>query len=268
MIDSLAELIKSFLIPGTFTFLLFSVTIGLVLAWGPRRTRRFGLPLVAAIVLFHWIISVPVVGELLATRLHSRDAQPITADRLAGVKAIVVLGAGVRNSYTVAGHTVTIPDPQTIYNAAEAARIHDLVSGGLPIVASGGIQDGVDETRQAESEILREWLLRAGVPADHIILESGSRTTREQAALVAPLLKSHQWETFVLVLPAVQGPRAAAVFRKQGVSPVVAAAPFSADSERKVKPGWIPNGGGLRVSERAIYDYMAWGYYTLRGWTW
>jgi len=47
---------------------------------------------------------------------------------------------------------------------------------------------------------------------------------------------------------------------------VSAAAPFSADSERKVRPGWIPNGGGLRVSERAIYDYMAWAYYTLRGW--
>jgi len=268
MVDALAELTKTFLIPGSFTFLLFGVTIGLVVAYGPRRTRRFGFPIVAGLVLFYWIISVPVVGDLLATRFHAAAAAPIAADQLSGVKAIVVLGAGVRNSYTVAGHTVTIPDPQTIYNAAEAARIHNLVSGGLPIVASGGIQDDVDEKRQPESEILREWLLRAGVPADHIALESGSRTTREQAALVAPLLKAHHWERFVLVVPAVQGPRAAAVFRRQGVSPVVAAAPYSADSERKVKPGWIPNGGGLRVSERAIYDYMAWGYYTLRGWTW
>lgn len=265
MLDSLAELTKSFLIPGGFTFFLFGVTIGVVLAYGPRRTRRFGFPLIAALVVFYWIISVPAIADLLATRFHAKDAGPITADRLSGAQAIVVLGAGVRNTYTVGGQTVSFPDAQTIFNAVEAARIHDL-AGGLPIIASGGIQDDPTQKWQAESEILREWLLRAGVPPDHIVLESGSRTTREQALLVAPLLKSRHWERFVLVVPAVQGPRAAAVFRQQGVSPILAAAAYSADAERKKKPGWIPNGGGLRVSERAIYDYLAWAYYTLR-WT-
>ncbi len=262
---SIAEFVKSLLIPGTLTFLLFGMTIGLVLAYGPRRTRRFALPFLVALALWYWTASVPVFADLLATRFHAADSGLISASQVSGARAIVVLGAGVRSSYTVGTHTVTVPDAQTIYNALEAARIHDLVPGGLPIIASGGKAEST-ERRQLESELLREWLLRAGVPDDHIMQESGSRTTREQAQLVAPILKQHQWDRFVLVLPAVQGPRAAAVFRREGVTPIVAAAPFKSEVERRTPPGWLPNGGGLRVSERATYDYMAWAYYWVRGW--
>jgi len=266
MFQAFAEFVKSLLIPGTLTFLLFGITIGIALAYGPRRMRRFGLPVIAALTAVYWVISIPIVGELLATRFHAATARQVTAADVAGAQAIVVLGAGVRNSYTVLGRTWTMPDAQTIYNAIEAARIHNLFPGGLPIVASGGVQPDVHEEREAESDILREWLMRAGVPAEHILVESGSRTTREQAQLVAPLLKAHHWERFALVVPAVQGPRAAAVFRKEGVSPIQAAAPYLSEAQRKSESGWLPVAGNLRISERAIYDYMAWGYYWVRGW--
>jgi uncharacterized SAM-binding protein YcdF (DUF218 family) len=98
------------------------------------------------------------------------------------------------------------------------------------------------------------------------VQESGSRNTREQAQLVAPLLKTNHWEHFVLVTPAVQGPRARAVFRREGVEPISAAAPFMSELDRQSTPGWLPNTGALRASDRAIYDYLAWIYYWMRGW--
>ncbi|MES1254404.1 MAG: YdcF family protein [Acidobacteriota bacterium] len=265
MLDSLAELTKSLFIPGTLTFLLFGLTVGVLLGWGPRRSRRVALPLLTALALGYWLASIPVVGAALATRFHARDAGQVTLADVAGAQAIVVLGAGIRNTYVAAGHVLTMPDPQTIANAVEAARIYGLFPGGLPVVASGGRQSGVVD-QDSESTILREWLIHAGVPADRIVLESASRTTREQAQLVAPLLKAHHWSRFVLVVPAVQMPRAAAVFRAAGVDPVPAAAPFQLGGDRNATHGWLPNGGALRWSERATYDYLAWGYYWLRGW--
>jgi uncharacterized SAM-binding protein YcdF (DUF218 family) len=265
MLESLAELTKSLLIPGTMTFLMFGLTVGVVLGCGPRRSRRFAMPLLALLALSYWLASVPIVAEALATRFHAKDASQVTLADVSGAQAIVVLGAGIRNTYAAAGHVLTIPDQQTIANAVEAARIHNLFPDGLPIIASGGRQRDIT-TQDTESAILREWLLYAGVPADHILLESGSRTTREQAQLVAPLLQSNHWESFVLVVPAVQIPRALAVFRRAGVRPIPAAAPFRLNTDTTRPLRLVPTGGALRWSERATYDYLAWGYYWLRGW--
>ena len=184
---------------------------------------------------------------------------------VADARAIVVLGAGIRNSYVAAGHQVTEPDRQTIFNAVEAARIYKLFPAGLPVIASGGRQSEVT-VGDSESGIMKVWLIRAGVPADRVIEESGSRTTREQAGLVTPMLKKNGVERFVLVAPAVQLPRAMAVFRREGVEPIGAAAPFLFEVDREAAPAWVPVGGALRISERATYDYLAWGYYWLRGW--
>src|SRR5215813_4178555 len=261
----LVDLIKAMLIPGTLTFLLFGLTCGVLLAYGPQRSRRFGLPLITGLVVAYWLGTVPILADVLATRFHARDARQVTLSDLSGAKAIVVLGAGVRTSYVAGGHVVAIPDPQTVYNAVEAARIYHLFPGGLPIVASGGRQhETIDEA--TESSILQEWLVNAGVPHDRIVLESGSRNTREQAELVSPMLKANHWERFVLVAPPVQQPRARAVFRRQGVEPIAAPAPFWSEADREQQHGWLPNTGALRTSERAIYDYLAWAYYWMRGW--
>lgn len=261
--DAFAELTKSLLIPGTLTFLLFGLTLGVLLAYGPRRSRPIALPWLALLALFYWMGSVPAVADVLATRFHARDAGLVTLADVTGARAIVVLGAGVRRSYMAGGQMVAIPDPQTVYNAVEGARIYRLFPNGLPVIASGGQQSA---NAPLESGILREWLVKAGVPEERILLESGSRNTREQARQVAPLLKTNHWERFVLVTPAVQGPRAAAVFRREGVDPIPASAPFSTATDREGWSGWLPNGGALNTTERATYDYLAWAYYWTRGW--
>jgi uncharacterized SAM-binding protein YcdF (DUF218 family) len=260
-LDAFAELAKSLLRPGTITFLLLGLTLGILLAYGPRRARPAALPLLALLALFYWMGSVPAVANALATRFHARDAGLVTLADVSAARAIVVLGAGVRTTYRAGGQMVAIPDPQTVYNAVEGARIYHLFPNGLPIIASGGQQSAND---QLESLILREWLVKAGVPEDRILLESGSRNTREQARLVSPILKNNHWERFVLVTPAVQGPRASSVFRREGVDPIPASAPYASNQEPS--SSWIPNTGALRATERATYDYLAWAYYWMRGW--
>jgi uncharacterized SAM-binding protein YcdF (DUF218 family) len=265
MFDSLAEIVKSFLIPGSFSFLLLGLTIGVLLGWGPKRVRRFAVPMLTLLAAGYWIGSVPIVADALATRFHASDAAPATAATIADADAIVVLGAGVR-SYVSAGRATTIPDQQTIYNASEGARLFHLTGGRLSIIASGGIAHPRSQ-QEPETVVIRDLLMRAGVPADRILLESQSRTTHEQALNIAPMLKERHWERFALVTPPVQLPRAAASFAALGVRPIPAAAPFrSALAGDSSSSRWFPNGGALSDSARAAYDYVAWGYYWMRGW--
>ena len=264
-LEGVAGFVKSFLVPGSFSFLLLALTLGVLLAYGPRRWRRLAVPALTILAASYWLLSVPIVADALATRFHSSGSMPANAADLAEARAIVVLGAGV-SGYVVNGRGTTIPDKQTIFNALEAARLFQSLGAQLPIIASGGIVDPKSQL-DAETAVIRDLLIHAGVPPERILLESASRTTREQALNVAPMLKAHRWERFALVTPPVQMPRALAAFAAQDVQPIPAPAPYRSAPIAGSRPArWRPSGGALNVSARAAYDYLAWGYYWMRGW--
>ena len=264
MLQAFAELIKAFFVPGSLFFLLLGLTAGVLLAYGPRRSRRLAIPALALLAIGYWLASFPVVSDALNTRFHSDEAHSVMLPDLSGAQAIVVLGAGA-TGYAAEGRTVTIPSQQTIFNALEAARVFQLLAGRLPVIASGGVGDP-DTVKDPESVLLRDLLLRYGVPSEQITLESTSRTTHEQALLVAPLLKEGGWDRFVLVAPPVHMPRAVAVFTAQGVQPIPAVSQFQSDPPPVRTARWMPNEAALQASTRAAYDYLAWGYYWMRGW--
>src|SRR4051812_43816695 len=74
------------------TGLLLLVLLGLLLAAG--RRWRAGLGLAACATAALWIVSCHGFGMLLAATLLP-PVRPATPERLQGVQAIVVLGAGV-----------------------------------------------------------------------------------------------------------------------------------------------------------------------------
>ena len=263
MLQSVADFIKAFLIPGSLSFLLLGVTFGALLAYG-RRSRRLAAPLLTALAALYWLESLPVVADALASRFHAADARPRSAGELSGAHAIVVLGAGAW-SYGPGDLRTTVPLEQTVLNAYEGARISHLMSDRLPVVASGGVVE-IDAQQNTEAAIVRDLLIRGGVPAERILIESTSRTTHEQVLSVTPILTRHGWDPFVLIAPAVQLPRAVAGFSAQGVHPIAAAAPFQLQRGAHPARRWIPSFDALSVSERAAYDYLAWGYYWMRGW--
>jgi uncharacterized SAM-binding protein YcdF (DUF218 family) len=263
MLQATTDLIKLFLVPGSLWFLICGLTAGVLLARGPTPLRRLAWPFLAALALLYWLESLPVVSEALATGFGRLNARQVTAREVSAAQAIVVLGAGV-SSYTAARHTITVPEQQTVLNALEAARIFRLLEERVHVVASGGIPDP-QSTAKPEAAVLLELLERDGVPADHVVLESASRTTYEQALRVAPLLKDRGWNRFVLVTSPAHLLRATAAFAAQGVQPIPGPASFRSQSPDVPRFWWRPSGAALAVSELSLYDYMAWVYYWTRG---
>ena len=109
-------------------------------------------------------------------------------------------------------------------------------------------------------------MVEAGVPADRILEESASKTTRDQAVILGPLLSAHHVTRFVLVTSPTHMRRALAAFRAEGLDPVPSISPLASDN---VDPPWwfLPNNFSLYTSDQAVYDYAANLYYWLRGWT-
>ena len=258
----MSDLIKAFLIPGSLWCLLIGLTACLVVAHLWRAVRGRAIWALTVLASLYWLLSLPPVSDRLATLFDPQSGRPRSAQELSSASAIVVLGSGV-HSYRASERDITVLSDESVLNALEAARVYRMLQP-VAIIASGGIADPRIE-RVPESETLRDALVRIGVPSDHILLESMSRTTHEQALNVAPLLKARHWERFALVASPMHMPRAAATFRAQGVDPLPAVARFRSDPLVETAP-WRPSDAALGVSRRALYDYLAWVYYWQQGW--
>jgi uncharacterized SAM-binding protein YcdF (DUF218 family) len=114
---------------------------------------------------------------------------------------------------------------------------------------------------------MRDALIAFGVPADQILLESGSRTTAEQLAALARLLVERDVHgPVVLVASAAHIRRVMSVAAMNHLDavPSVAGALRYGPREHGWRR-WRPNLDALRVSESAMYEYIALAYYMVTG---
>jgi uncharacterized SAM-binding protein YcdF (DUF218 family) len=103
------------------------------------------------------------------------------------------------------------------------------------------------------------------VPHDRIVLESASRNTRDEALVIAPMLRELGVDRVVLVTSAVHMRRAVGAFRAVGVNPLPAVAP-----DPKYRVMWVaqlrPGREGLNLSSQVAHELAGLPYYWARGW--
>ena len=222
---------------------------------GPRR-------LLLAFVLLYWLASSPIGANVLVAGL-SRGLQPLPSREAAGgADTVVVLGGGA-DTYRVSGAVAGLLTQTSIMRALESARVARLIDARL-IIASGGSPKA--RQLRPESALLREMMVGAGVPDDRIFEESGSNTTREQVAMLEPLLRAHRVSRFVLVTSPLHMRRSLATFRAAGLDPVPSVSPLASD-DAEPRPLFLPNNFSLYLSDQAVYGYAAGVYYWVKGWT-
>jgi cyclophilin family peptidyl-prolyl cis-trans isomerase len=134
--------------------------------------------------------------------------------------ALVVLGCRVGES--------------GVLYAAAARRVERAASaylaGVAPIVVASG---GKRWQGLAEASAFKSRLIELGVPAARIVLELGSRNTRQNARYSAELARERGFETLGVVTCDWHMPRALAAFRHYGISTV--AVPATAPGQMRVR---------------------------------
>ena len=131
------------------------------------------------------------------------------------------------------------------------------------IVISGGNSEG----GPAESTFMAQLLMEWGLPAEAIVTETRSRTTRENAVFTRELLQSRGISEILLVTSATHMPRAAALFRKVGLTVIPAAADYATGwGESNLLESLMPSEGAMEGTRRALREWIGLEIYRLRGW--
>jgi len=259
MLQSVIDVLKSTLRPGSiFTCLLLVLIGALLLYWksGAKLGRRW----LIAVIAGYWTISTPLGARLLMSGLTSGYAQVEKASEVPAGSAIVVLSGG-SFTYRAGGLSHDVPSEATAFRALEAARLYRLLGDPL-IIASGGAVFPAANT-DPESAALGKALVGLGIPPQRIVYESRSRNTLEQAAQSKAILQTRHINHFVLVTSSLHMKRSMAVFRAAGLSPYPSAARVRSEGLNDWR--LLPQQRFLSLSDDAIYDYLALGYYWARG---
>ncbi len=258
---SLVELIKAGFLPGSTTFLMFSLAIGVLLLLLGRKTRRWGIGWLIALLLGYVVLSLPVVAGALESALA--DGYQPSADQAKGAQLIVVL-AGGSETYWANGREVDSLGEAGALRALEAVRVYRLL-GAPQVIASGG-PGGEDGEGDAESGILKAAMVAAGIPASQITEELTSTDTHEEALAITAMLRPQGMPAFILVTSPTHMRRASLAMRAQGLDPIPSPSRQHSESPGPGGPAWLPGASALNASTQAMREILAWIYYWERGW--
>jgi uncharacterized SAM-binding protein YcdF (DUF218 family) len=258
---TLLDVLKHTLRPSYISCVLALLTPGVVLLFVPALAR-WGRRWVAGVALFYWVLSTPAGAGLLARSLRG-PYQPIaSADQARGARVVVMLGSGSVN-LRASGRQLSQLGVEAGLRVLEAARLFELLGGPL-VIASGGVTED-DPAAAPESIALQRALIALGVPSDRIVLESESKTTRDEAVIIKRMLAERGVTSFVLVASPLHIARSMRAFEQQGMHPIASTAQLVPDRSAG-DPALLPSGMWLGIGDSAIYEWLAWVYYWSRGW--
>jgi len=231
------------ILPSGIVVLL--VVVALVMAVFARARRHAWWALAGASVVYVVFASGPVAFELLSSleRRYTGISEPVDRD----IDTIVVLAAYAERNWKFA------PDGR-INRAAglrlfEAVRIYRQLRNAR-VVISG---------REVVPEIMRDTLVKHGIPLNRIVLESASSSTYESGVNLRSIVGDKR---FVLVTSAGHMPRAMAVMKKQQLNAVPAPTDFMVLGVMQGRHMW-PTSEHLLMSDLAVHEHLGMWWYAL-----
>jgi len=237
--------VKKFLTPFLMPLLLvvYGLAAGVGLLWFSRR-QRLGKMLVSAGLLLLLALSCEAVSNSLLRNLE--DNYPILSHPDRSIKWVAVLGGG--HNLDPALPLFDSATPKSMVRVFEGVRLYREISNGRLILCGGGF-DG-DTDAEAMARVARA----LGVPEEHLVLESESLDTAQQALALKKLVGT---EPFALVTSASHMSRAMALCERQGLHPIAAPTEHRARQNAILRDGmWVPSVEGLKKMTTVFYEYI------------
>ncbi len=189
-------------------------------------------------IKIHWrrvvlglLLLLLVWYAFLLTRIYAYSFQSDTTP----ADAAIVLGAAVWGTQPSPVLEERINHAITLYRA-----------GGIrALVFTGGVGNG---DQRAEAEVARDYALQRGVPAEHIHLETHSRTTYENLREAKPVLAEQGLGRVLIVSDPLHMKRAVTIARDLGLDAHPSPTPTSRYETWKSKSGFLLREGYFYAS--------------------
>ena len=257
---AVSDFIRYVISDGGVTLLFMACAIWISRRFDSRMVRRTVLALALVTALLS-VCSVSYLGSLaLVGSFHPFVAQDLVQGRRT---VVVILGSGSWSTSNWDAERFTMVDHSAAARVIEAIRVYRLAHPAL-IISSGGTPNPRSKERPSGTT-MREALIGFGVPPDRIIVETGSRTTHDEAVIVAPMLRTAGAEQVILVTSEVHMRRSLGTFRAEGIDAIPAIA-RDVIRERTWTEWWLPSSEGLRLTQWNAHELLGIAYYRLRGW--
>jgi uncharacterized SAM-binding protein YcdF (DUF218 family) len=231
--------------------LLFVGLVGSVL-WARGKRPRLGQLMVALSLLALGALSTDPVSYRLARALE----QQYPAFPGDSVAYVVVLGSG-HDSDPLFPQSARLTE-QGMYRVAEGVSIA-VAQPWTQLIMSG--YGGTDPVPNAQ--VAAETAVALGFPEARIITEPRPNSTAQEAEYLEPMLQGH---AFALVTSATHIPRAVALFRARGLSPIPA--PTGHLGKRSSGAGptrFVPSAGDLSRTSAVWYEFLGRVWSKVRG---
>lgn len=256
MLMTVSTFLTNLVIPLNLAITLLVIAALLLLV----RLRKLAALVAACAVVWVLFWSLPASSLWAGGRLEQLYPHQDPAS-VPQAQAIVVLGgitAGGRHNWFE-----PIDSDQTVHRVDTAADLYHEHRAPYVIVSGAALEGSV-----SEAQIMANALQRQGVPSDAILKEENSYTTYENALYTAELLRNRHLDDIILVTSALHMPRAMAVFREQGLTPIPAPSPPQITVPSRTGFWfWQPSLQVLDASRSIIKEYVGMLVYWLRGWT-
>jgi uncharacterized SAM-binding protein YcdF (DUF218 family) len=236
--------------------------LGLLCLWATRR-QRLGKGLVTLGTLLLLLFSSSLISSRVLASLEQRHPALLHPESVswgprssASPKWIVVLGSGhVSDPRLPANSQIS---PVALSRVVEGVRLQKVIPGSKLLLSGGVVFDPVPE-----AEVMAQIAVLLGVKPQDIMLESDSRDTADEAAIIAKMIGR---ERFILVTSAAHMPRSIALFSKHGLQPIPAPADFQAPNTQSSDPvRFFPGVRSLVQTQTAVHEYLGLAWSWLRG---
>ncbi|HEY6131027.1 MAG TPA: YdcF family protein [Halioglobus sp.] len=250
---TLSKLLTLLVYPLSLCLLLCMLAlIFLTLRW--VRTSFYALLLAIG---WLYVCSTALFANFLMNNLE-RGFVPRAMSVIAPADAIVLLGGATRGDT----HMGTLPDlNQQADRLVHAAALYK--AGKAPVILLAG---GAPAGGRPEAEQMKDILSVMGVPAQHMLLETKSRDTHDNAVFTAQMLKARGVRRVLLVTSAFHMRRSAALFETQGLEVVPAPTDYQQLVAPQVLPNWLPTVSNLSQATYALHELTGYWVYRWRGW--
>jgi uncharacterized SAM-binding protein YcdF (DUF218 family) len=258
VLETASDIVKALLVPGSMSFLMLALLVGLLLLYA-RPSQAWGRRWLLLVFLFYCGLGMPVVSDALQRERTPFPAGLSKASDARGARTVVVLGNGAL-TYTDGESQLPALTRRTAFNVMEGARLYKLL-GAPRVILTGGIVNP-EVQKQSEAEQMADAMRRLGVPQEALALETHSRNTFEQSMRVAAMVPPGS--TVVVVTTPIHMGRTRQLFEARGLRVVPSPCRIDYGPERSSAASrFVPNASSLRASELALYEYLA----MLNGWT-
>lgn len=226
--------------------------IGLILL---IRWRRVAAMLLLGDLILLYLLSLPSSAMVLMSALQPYP--PLNPKDLNKAQAIVVLGAGRdSNAPEYGGDTVSQFELVRLRYGVHLYRLSH-----LPLMLVGGKSD-TEKGKTPESLLMKKTVEEDfNVPV--MWTEERSRTTAENAANVAALLRQHNIHRIILVTHAWHMPRAMEAFQHNGVVAMPASTGYIHNDKSDVTYSWLPSARAMYEVSLACHEFVGLFWYRL-----